>query len=333
MAAQGGGDSSQSAFCAHFPGSPIDEIQFARQVTDMHGYGLQEVEIDPLKCWSDIDHYLYLMEDPYLTTPIPMILTYGAMRAGGVVVTIDGHGADELLCGYGPDIFEALPEAGIRGATELSQTYANLSVTSSDGQFKKMSPEWALVRHGLKRVIKRLVRATPYGSRLPEWSDGFNRHLYDLFIGTVLPTLLRNYDRYSMINGVEIRMPFMDHRLVELTFGLPWHYKLAGGYTKKILRDAVAPYMPEQICWRKSKVGFNSPMVDWLRGPLNQWANDTLHSREFLENEWVNVQATRQLLVKIECGKAVWSDGEKFWGQIQRVLWLRSLRHAVRFDK
>lgn len=135
-----------------------------------------------------------------------------------------------------------------------------------------------------------------------------------------------------MVNGVEIRMPFLDYRLVEFAFGLNWRYKVSGGYTKKILRDSMNPYLPEEICWRKDKIGFNSPLIDWIRGPLGQYVNDLVNSHEFLENEWVNIRMTRHLLNKINCGRALWSDGEKLWSQIQRVLWKRSLSYAVRLN-
>ena len=63
--------------------------------------------------------------------------------------------------------------------------------------------------------------------------DSFNQVLFDIFHYTTLPTLLRNYDKYSMASGVEIRMPFMDWRLVSKTFSLPSSYKIGGGFTKE----------------------------------------------------------------------------------------------------
>ena len=81
--------------------------------------------------------------------------------------------------------------------------------------------------------------------------DNFSRSLYVIFHESILPTLLRNYDRYSMINSVEIRMPFMDHRIVSFVNSLPYSSKLGNGYTKKLIRDALDPYMPKEITWRK----------------------------------------------------------------------------------
>ena len=62
--------------------------------------------------------------------------------------------------------------------------------------------------------------------------DIFSQVLYEIFHITILPTLLRNYDRYSMANGLEVRMPFMDWRLVCYTFALPMQSKVGGTYQK-----------------------------------------------------------------------------------------------------
>ena len=78
------------------------------------------------------------------------------------------------------------------------------------------------------------------GDRLPvEWS-ALNRQLYRMFHSTVLPTILRNFDRVSMAHGIEVRMPFMDWRLVTYTMELPDSSKAADGYSKMIARRAMA---------------------------------------------------------------------------------------------
>jgi len=92
-----------------------------------------------------------------------------------------------------------------------------------------------------------------------------------MFHGTVLPTILRNFDRISMAHGIEVRMPFMDWRLVTYTMALPEASKSSDGYTKVVARRAMADRMPESIRMARRKVGFNSPMPEWLNGPLSGW--------------------------------------------------------------
>ena len=104
---------------------------------------------------------------------------------------------------------------------------------------------------------------------LPRDWGSLNRRLYRMFHGTVLPTILRNFDRLSMAHGIEVRMPFMDWRLVTYTMALPEASKSSDGYTKMIARRAMANQMPESIRMGRRKVGFNSPMPEWLNGPLS----------------------------------------------------------------
>jgi asparagine synthase (glutamine-hydrolysing) len=109
------------------------------------------------------------------------------------------------------------------------------------------------------------------GDALPGNWGGLNRRLYRMFHGTVLPTILRNFDRLSMAHGVEVRMPFMDWRLVAYAMALPDASKSADGYSKMVARRAMAGHMPESIRMGSRKVGFNSPMPEWLNGPLAAW--------------------------------------------------------------
>ena len=62
----------------------------------------------------------------------------------------------------------------------------------------------------------------------------------------------------------DIRMPFMDHRMVTLGMSLPWKSRLHGGFSKSIIRDAMAPFMPKEIAYRRTKIGFNTPIVEWM---------------------------------------------------------------------
>jgi asparagine synthase (glutamine-hydrolysing) len=73
-----------------------------------------------------------------------------------------------------------------------------------------------------------------------------------------------------MASGLEIRMPFMDWRLVCFTFSLPWRSKLGGTFTKRIQRDALRGLLVESIRTRRDKIGWNAPAHEWFRGPFAQ---------------------------------------------------------------
>ena len=281
----------QHAFVAAFPGTPFDETGYARMVTDHIGIDATIIDIDPLKALDDLDKYFYLFEDLFITSPIPFMLTYQAVKSHDISVTLDGHGADELFGGYSFDYLVALRDAG----WNLKQAYAIVG-TYYDGlpqdseQFAQMPSKTRYIaehhaKYWARKIFRRGAHLVSRDAQHPAWRglDHLNQQLYVSTHETILPTLLRNYDRYSMANGVEIRMPFLDHRILSFAFSLPWSSKIRNGFSKAVIRDAVAPYMPAEIAYRKTKIGFSSPMVDWMKGPLKGFMLDTINSQSFRE--------------------------------------------------
>jgi asparagine synthase (glutamine-hydrolysing) len=83
-----------------------------------------------------------------------------------------------------------------------------------------------------------------------------------------VPSLCHYEDRMSMAMGREIRLPFLDFRLVDFLLRAPDHYKIGEGWTKLALRKAVEPILPPEIVWRKDKSGFANPQGEWLKREL-----------------------------------------------------------------
>ncbi|MGX3011808.1 asparagine synthase (glutamine-hydrolyzing) [Helicobacter sp. 23-1044] len=321
----------QHAFVACFDGTALDERVYAKKVTDFLKIKADFLEIKALNFWDKITHYFYMFEDLYLTSPIPMIATYRAVKQSGVSVTLDGHGADELFSGYG-HLLNALWDAKFSPKMFLDILQTHNATTSN-----KLTLFNAL-KHTAKIAIKQgtgFKKKALFAENHANFKhlDYFSAQLLGIFYESILPTLLRNYDRYSMINGVEIRMPFMDYRLVEFVFSLPYHFKFGGGYTKRLIRDSVSDFMPSEVAWRKSKIGFNSPIVDWLQGDLREWGMDLVHSREFLQCELVENPAQIAHLMEQICSGAEnsFSAGERLWCGINPYLWREGLKEAIRF--
>ena len=320
----------QHAFVASFPGTPLDESVYAKMVVDNIGIGAEYVNINPLEHWNKLDEYFYKFEELYITSPIPMLMTYEAVKKHGTTVTLDGHGADELLSGYG-HILEALWDAklNIGKIKDVLNTHyesvGNFSQNKSKGHFELYAG--FMVKKLLNMVANNELKSKDSSHENYRKLDNFSQSLYIIFHETILPTLLRNYDRYSMINSVEIRMPFMDHRIVSFVNSLPYTSKFGGGYTKKLIRDAVAPYMPEEITWRKSKIGFTSPILDWMQNDLRDWFGDTVHSREFMESPLITSpeDIRNNVLNIINKKDDSFNHAQKAWTDITPFLWGKSI--------
>ncbi|MBQ7562402.1 MAG: asparagine synthase (glutamine-hydrolyzing) [Lachnospiraceae bacterium] len=328
----------QHAYVATFPGTALDESVYAKKVTDYLGIRSTFVEIDPGKAVDQLDEMVYLFEDVYLTSPIPMMLLYRALKQDGTVVTIDGHRADELFGGYTFDFINALKDAGSKAERDMVLTaYVDSFPKDGSNTALRSNSKNAVYMNFLKRQLKDRLKAGKQGYKRVraqgdpayESMDTLNQILYASSHETILPTLLRNYDRYSMASGVEIRMPFLDYRVVSYAMSLSWRSKLHGGYSKSIIRDAMSPFMPKEITYRKTKIGFNTPIVEWMKGPLREYFTDLTDSQDFRNCDLIRPGETRDAVMKvINDPAASFADGEKAFSMLYPYLWEKNvIRH------
>jgi len=320
----------QHAFVASFPGTELDESHYAKMVADHIGIQATYVDINPLEHWDKLDDYFYMFEELYITSPIPMLMTYSSVKQHGTTVTLDGHGADELFSGYG-HLIEAFWDSKFNYNNTL-EIFKILSDTQSERlNINKQSIKKQYLKYMVKKTIKsmigRHIKSQDFNHKNFKRLDNFSQHLYVIFHETILPTLLRNYDRYSMINGVEIRMPFMDHRIVTFVNSLPYSSKFGNGYTKKLIRDAMDPYMPKEVTWRKSKIGFNTPIIDWMQGDLKEWFSDTVHNKDFLNSDFIDSpkQLQTEIMDIVNKNENKYTSGENTWKKLTPYLWEKSV--------
>lgn len=258
------------AFVASFPGSSHDERPEAELAAKYAGVTPHILEIDSRFALEKIDTILDDLDDVYLGLPTAGWLIYRELRRNRVLVSLDGHGADELMGGYRQEggalafwVRNAISSVSSRAKwANRGTSYGRTAMMVMRGHSFLRNP-WS----GSAEHLALVGEDDP----LPREWGALNRRLYHMFHGSVLPTILRNFDRASMAHGIEVRMPFMDWRLVTFTMALPDSEKTSDGYTKWIARRAMAGKMPDQIRINPRKVGFNSPMPNWLNGPLAGW--------------------------------------------------------------
>jgi asparagine synthase (glutamine-hydrolysing) len=284
---------------------------------------------------------------------------YKELRRSGVFVSLDGHGADELLGMYAQGDFISFYDSPhlltnwSENKRRINEYNTFLNSLENPQLFKSPAeaifayhPDFAFagkikntfLNSGakLKRKLSgnrfSIFRNNPVLSdddfsqvgandELPKEWGFINRLLYKQFHSDVLPTILRNFDRVSMAHGVEVRMPFMDWRLVSYAFSLPDSSKLSMGMTKRIAREAMKNRIPESIRTSRLKVGFNSPLPEWLNGPLKNWVKEIIYSPELQSHDLINIKAFQKFAeIHFRNNNWSWGNSEFAW-QIVQFLW------------
>lgn len=317
----------QHAFVASFPGTAIDETKHAKTVTDYLNINAHFLTIDPLKEIDSIFFKTYQFEELFYAPVIPFVQLYEKIKKSHVTVSIDGHGADELFAGYPFDMAAGLVDSlpNISEFKRILEAINNVSGQDKNSDYKNKMKFALLNKYPFLRKYSSNLNLIPKKERL----DYLNSTLFESSFKTVLPTLLRNYDRYSMMNGVEIRMPFLDHRIVDFAFSIPYTSKVRNGFGKAIVRDALADLMPQSIAYRKDKIGFNSPANDWMNSSLKNWIGDLIHSTDFNNSTLINKKETFDLVTDTIHKKEIsFMEGTKVFEKLIPVIWEKSLSYA-----
>jgi asparagine synthase (glutamine-hydrolysing) len=304
------------AFIASFPGQSNDETAAALEVAAYAGVEPHVTVIDDADALRHITEVLHDLDDVYISLPTAPWQIYRELRRAKVVVSLDGHGADELMGAYRQD--------GQLLGFMLRNLLATLATRSPrmGGAIESIKAAYLSLK-GLNFVRGHRWLAPPsYGTpfdndKLPAQWGAINRRLYRMFHASVLPTILRNFDRLSMAHGVEVRMPFMDWRLVTYVMSLPDSAKADAQRSKLVARDALEGKMPERIRTDKRKVGFNSPMPSWLNGPLAPWVEELLSVDNQSFSALVNVPALRRKVKRLTAEQAWdWQSVGRLWPYI-----------------
>lgn len=282
----------QLAVSAIFPGLPDDEKYYVEKAIEYTNGSVKWITTNTQDLSTNIEIETELF-DSIIDSPITAISgIYKGMKNSGVSVSLDGHGVDEMLYGYlylVYDLFlDTLKNQDKIDANNLANILSNLYHPNEQLKqnllFKQLIRNSISLKNKLKLLLGLNAKDNSYNPiKLPSLSDkpyDFSKKIfkervlfYEFFQNT-LPGLLRNFDRASMMNSVEIRMPFMDHRIVEFIFSLPFDSKLNNGFTKFILRQAMKNKMNEEIRVRKFKVGIKSPFEHWAQSEIKDWLFD-----------------------------------------------------------
>jgi len=342
----------RNAFVASFPNSKYDEKEFAKITLKKLGIKGHFIDINPSKTIKSLQKVLNDFEEVYLSVPDSVSSIYREIRNKGFKISIDGHGVDEMLGGYPNFTINAIDDSlGMFGPTkrtyELIRTYEKLFLDSNQSSTtftkkdlysttiinrypwrlfyrlaskiknkftfgSKMLNTENLNFKWLKKPLELPTSETPEEKRFLKKKGSLESQLYRSFHFTILPTILRNFDRMSMANGVEIRTPFMDWRLVCYVFSLPPESKIGRGYTKLILRNAMRGRVPGRVLRNKVKIGLNSPLDEWFVNEFRPILEKIVEDPDFVNSKiWDGKVISKMINEKLKTNK--WTLEESSW--------------------
>jgi asparagine synthase (glutamine-hydrolysing) len=279
---------------------------------------------------------------------IPTAMLSAAAREH-VTVCLSGDGADELLGGYnryrvaggGVSHLLALP-APVRGGiatglravpigawdrmaqvvpgrppglgTKAHKLAGALAADDALGAYGVLARQWDPAE-----LMTQPPRPSTDRSPIPAGATPLAAMLLADQQRTLPDDMLVKVDRASMAVALEVRVPFLDHRFVELTWRMPERAKVRDGRGKWLVRELLGQYVPQEL-WDRPKVGFDPPLADWLRGPLREWAHDLLAPDRLRRQGLLRPEPIAQALTAHDSGRR--NNDYALWTVLMLQCWL-----------
>ena len=345
-------------FSISFAESSFDESSYARAVAKFLGTDHHEERLSANLAANLVGEIGSWMDEPFSDPSLVPTYLLSRFTRKHVTVALGGDGGDELFAGYPmyrghrwAEIYSRVPGILKTGIIEplvrlLPVKTKNLSFDYKALRFITGAKYDPLVRHHVwfgsftpEEQTQLLTAATLAASDSDIYRDA-RRMLDECDAEDVVERMqnldtrlylaediLTKVDRASMAVSLEVRAPFLDHRVAEYAASLPANYKLRGRKTKYILKRAVADLLPRFVT-RRSKKGFGVPVAEWLKGKLRPLARDLL-SRERVQRAGVfNADYVTRLQDEHERGVA--NHRKPLWTLLMFELWHESFIETAR---
>jgi len=337
------------SFSARYKDPSVDESNYADSVIEATG-------ANPYICWpsgegllENLDRILSFQDEPVGSTSIYAGWSVMSLLARErVKVVLDGQGADEQLAGYQFDLGAYL--AYLLRSFHLTRLMQQITGLAGQHRGMKQLAKWfvyytlpdrfrlrarellgqsacAWLQEDYIQSIRRKARHRVQEQEVP-FKDWFKRYRYKAIFTHPLPGLLRYGDRNAMAHSVEVRMPFLDHRIVEFLWALPPEMLVRKGVRKWILREAMTGVLPEEVRNRHWKLGFATPESTWFKGLMRELILGTLcrpelAAEKFLDRDKVCAEA------RVFCSGQGSVSSDKIWRWLNLELWMRILEREL----
>jgi len=338
-------------FSITFRGRSFDESRYVRQVAEQYGTDHTELDLNPEHdLASAIQDLAYYCDEPTADSGALPVWFLSRMTKGGATVALSGEGADELFGGYlmhRASLLAArmrlLPPAVIRAMLATARlwpvsddkigleykakrflegclmpaarAHVHWNGTFTDAERRK------LVQPALPHALDSVLRALSHVREGLQSFLTFDEKYY-------LPDdILTKVDRTSMAHSVEVRPPFLDHRIVEFANSLPSNLKVEGKRQKVLLRNLMQGKLGREILQRK-KTGFDIPTHDWFRGPLSPVFDEALAFASAEHGEFFNIGRIQEHARAHRERRA--NIGFHLWGLTILFFWMKKWRIQTR---
>ena len=317
-----------STFTVGFGGEKFaDERKYARLAAHAFRTRQYDLTVTSKEFGDFLPKYVWHIEEPVCEPPAVGLYYVSKLASEHVKVLISGEGGDEAFAGYQTyrnlvwlerlkKVMGPLSES-MGGLLRMLGSMADLgrfekyvpllSMPLEDYYYSRSSNPFTLFNRDYKniytedflRIVDKGASAEPTRQLLkrvqsPEY---LTKMLYTDTMSWLPDDLLVKADKITMANSVELRVPLLDHKVLEFAASVPSSYKLRGVTTKYILKTAFAKIVPQKILDRK-KTGFSMPYEFWIRKDLKALVHDTLLSQQALERGYFNKKGIVDLLSK-----------------------------------
>lgn len=308
-------------FSITFPGlDEFDESPFAQAVADHCGAKHCAFNLAP-HLVDALPQIAWHADEPFAISSAFALYFIAKVARERVKVVLSGDGGDEVFGGYlwrhidFPDL-PPMADLWVQRATEFLRRRPKLRGALPKRVWNKLRSLGSKDERYLQSFTSFLdselleLLEPSLGARVVEaWQDNIVQHeletapgdeqlarkLYTDIKTTLVSEMLTKADRMTMAHGLEARVPFLDHHLVEWAFTVPGRHKIRDGSGKALVKSAMERYLPRDILHRR-KQGFNVPMKIWMRGELRDFVRDTLTPARIRSRGFFRPEAVEGLL-------------------------------------
>ena len=346
-------------FSIGFHEDEFNEAHEAACVAQHLGTEHTELYVSPEEARAVIPELPQLYSEPFAdSSQIPTYLV-SALARRDVTVALSGDGGDELFGGYvryllAEQIWRKFARVPRPLRTVAGSAAASVPVSAIDAAvrpFRGVLPASLRYKqfggkvHKLAALCRSEGPMDVYRSVISVWPrpsdavpgctdvdligelpaavhdvDGLTARMMLIDLMTYLPEdILVKVDRASMGESLEVRVPFLDHRVIEHAWRVPFELKVRGGEGKWLLRRVLYRYLPRALIDRP-KMGFGVPVADWLRAPLREWAETLLDERRLRDEGYFDVTTVRDTWTEHVAGRA--DHAMRLWPILMFQAWL-----------